>query len=126
MSTTTEAEVSEQLAKFAKLLPWLRVLIVGAFFLGGWAAVLEYRQRSMEAHNVHTVALVEGQQKKLESLSLWQASTEASRFNANQANELTRALTDAITVNSVRVQRLEDQNAFIKETLMRIEKSVAK
>lgn len=126
MSTTTEAEVSEQLAKFAKLLPWLRVLIVGAFVLGGWAAVLEYRQRSMEANNIHTVALVEGQQKKLEGLSLWQASTEASRFNANQANELTRALTDAITVNSVRVQRLEDQNAFIKETLMRIEKSVAK
>lgn len=104
-------------ASISKLIPYIWALIGGAFLVGGWLATLEFRQHAFsEAHDRADI--------DLSTLKAWQIKTESNRFTVNDANTMTNNLTSSIIALDKRLQRTEDSNMMIKETLQRIERKL--
>jgi hypothetical protein len=97
-----ETEYQEDIHKLAKLAPWLRALIVGAFIMGGWAATLEFR---VQTHG----EISRASQAELKQLS----RVVATHYPLADGHSLDR-----------RISRLETQNEAIRESLARIEKAI--
>lgn len=96
--------LEDTLAKQDKLIGWIKVLVGGAFIVGGWVAVLQ-RDVSNNAGTLKgQIEVVRQNAADVERLNVWRSATEASRFTAAQG-----------AVLETRVARVEDAIAWIKE-----------
>lgn len=102
MSDETEREVSHHLERVGKLLPWVRVLVLGAFAMGAWAATLEWRVQNHDAIS----RKVDEEIRKL-------SRDASSAYGLRDGHAL-----------DTRIARLEVQGDAIRESLLRIEKTL--
>jgi hypothetical protein len=102
MSEATEQALNTKLDRIGKILPWMRILVVGAFAIGGWAATLEWRVQNHEGVS----RAIEAEMKELGRAAVGTYPRESGH-----------AL-------DTRIARLEAQNEAIRDSLLRIEKSL--
>lgn len=96
-----------------KLIPWLRMLIIGAFGLGGWVATLEYRQHQRQ-----------GDSTRVAELEKWRERTDANRYTMIDASKLAESLSSTFNALDKRVTRNEDAVQRISSALNRIEEKL--
>ena len=132
IKTMSEPELREQVAEIvrsnqrhedlldtiATFLPWAKLIFItgvsGAVGVAVWVTTIELRQQSFtEGHKDH--------HEQLKQINTWQIKTEANRFTSKDASEMMNNLMSAAATQDKRLQRVEDSNVVIKESLQRIE-----
>lgn len=120
----TVAEVSRNqdkqqvaLASYMKTGAWVKTLVIGAFGIGVWVASHELRQQDLSE-------ISQRQQDKMHAIELWREKTESNRFTSKDAAEMMNNLMSAAAAQDKRLQRVEDSNTVIKESLQRIENKI--
>lgn len=96
---------------------WIKTLVVGAFTIGIWVASHELRQQDLAHKSVE-------QQVKLHEIEMWKVETNSNRFTSKDASEMMNSLMSAAAAQDKRLQRVEDSNIVIKESLQRIEAKI--
>lgn len=99
---TTLRSVADRIGKM------VIALIFGAFGLGGWVALIEFRQQADDSTR-----------NKVEDLQMWRERTLAQDV-PNIISRISTSLTD----QDKRLQRVEDKTDDINQTLDRIEASL--
>jgi hypothetical protein len=93
-------------------------LLCGAFALGVWAAMLEWRiQRVGEEVHHHT--------SDISTMSLWKASTDANRYTASDAQRDERLAQEQLNNFDKRLTRTEDAAVRIEKAVDRIESKLS-
>jgi len=120
-SQAQASSVTDAIETAATWLPWVKVIFVttvaGAVGAAIWVTTIEYRQQSIsEGHKDH--------HNQLKQISEWQIKTEANRLTSKDASEMMNNLMSAAATQDKRLQRVEDSNVVIKESLQRIEASL--
>ena len=119
--------------KWQKVIRAIWVLIIGAFALGGWVATLEYRQRNNDRY----IGEIDKITEVLSNFQTWRAGVDANSWSsrdqakyAQQATDAHRTLVDQLQkqnhLQELRLQRLEDTQTRILETLSDIKDAVKK
>lgn len=118
-------EEIDRLKKLAKM-QW--VLLLGAFFLGGWVATLELRERSNTTTNKKQTLI-------LDELKEWVTSTRADRWTirdhnnyvaaeAARSSKIWEATNRQNELQELRLQRLEDNQTRLQQTQTEFEKEL--
>jgi hypothetical protein len=136
--TMTDAELREEVAAMARnqaqsssvtdaieaaatWLPWIKGIfvttVIGAVGATIWVTTIEYRQQDLSENQRDHHA-------QLKEIHTWQTKTEANRFTSKDASEMMNNLMSAAATQDKRLQRVEDSNVVIKESLQRIEHSL--
>jgi len=102
----------------SKLLPWFKVILAGgisgAVAIAVWVTTIEYRQQYLLDES-------EDHDGQLHAINAWKIQTDSNRFTSKDASEMMNSLMSAAAVQDKRLQRVEDSNLVIKESLQRIE-----
>ena len=110
----TIAELHATVRSLKGIVPYVWILICGAFALGGWVATLEFRTQVQSG-------FISEHDSSLKHLELWRAETSANRFTSGDAAKLMTALTEVQVAQDKRIQRVEDSMARINVVLDKIE-----
>lgn len=102
---TTLAAVNETGSRIGTMVLWL---IGGAFALGGWVAIIEFRQQADDSVRA-----------KVESLELWKA-----RNDGLDSPKILDGMRASLSDQNSRLQRVEVKMESIDATLDRIESSL--
>ena len=135
IKTMNDLELREQVAEIVRVnqrnenlletvstfLPWAKVIFVtavsGAVGVAIWVTTIEYRQQDFsDGHKDHDA--------QLKQMSAWQIKTESNRFTSKDAADMMNNLMSAAAAQDKRLQRVEDSNTMIKESLQRIETKI--
>ena len=113
MSEHEQEALLDIIPGLVKLVPLVKSLLVGACLLGVWVTTIELRTHEVSNH-----------ENDLQELKLWKASTDANRYTSSDANKMFQAITESLSAQDKRTQRLEDAHVTILQTLSRIEKKL--
>jgi hypothetical protein len=113
MSEHEQEALLDIIPGLVKLVPLVKSLLAGACVLAIWVTTIELRTQSVANHEAD-----------IQEMKLWKAGTEANRYTSSDANKMAQVITEALSAQDKRVQRLEDAHASIIQTLSRIEKKL--
>lgn len=114
MSEEEAQKFEKNLTAISKLVPLVKLLLVGAFAIGAWVTTIQLTQNGYAQR-------LEDTEADTQSLVRWQIETRGNRFTTTDGIELTRSMTDIANSMDKRVTRLEDSTMVIKDSLRRIE-----
>jgi len=100
MESLHNSDLDDDIHRLAKLGPWIRVLVVGAFGIGAWSATLEYRMQQQDVFKREVA-------QEIRSIM----SHSSGTFPLRDGHALDN-----------RIARLEVQIEAIRESQIRIEK----
>jgi hypothetical protein len=113
MSEHEQEALLDIIPGLVKLVPLVKSLLAGACVLAIWVTTIELRTHAVSKH-----------ENDLQEMKLWKASTDASRYTSSDANKMLHTITESLSAQDKRVQRLEDAHTSIIQTLSRIEKKL--
>tara|TARA_R110000796_G_C14571530_1_gene435813 strand:- start:45977 stop:46396 length:420 start_codon:yes stop_codon:yes gene_type:complete len=100
----------EDMSRLIKMGWWL---LAGAFALGIWVATIQIQQLQVP-ENEHAIIAVNAE---LDAMERWKIEVDATRYTQNDRHTDDRAETARQLLQEKRLQRLEDTQARIEETL---------
>jgi hypothetical protein len=114
--------------QFAEEMQSLRTLtrlgwgvIVGAFMMGGWVAVLQMKQITIAETVTDANTHIKNHGTELNRIGLWQAGVEGSRYTSLDASRDKTLLQQQLTEHDKRLTRIEDSITRIEKGIERIE-----
>ena len=121
-------DLSDAAQNFSGLIKAIKLLIVGAFVMGGWVATLEIRQRwlweTVEAN--HETILEDKVWKAKVENTRWTVGDHAKWAQADRDREskVMTALAEKNRLTELRMQRLEDTQQRLQETQSKIQAEI--